>query len=143
MNFFFPPVVLVSIGDTLNDGPGIECGGCASSMGVDVSSCCVFVVELVSSLLTFRLWGCTMLGSADCLVFFEFSPIWDVFNSSAFSAKQHFSILRLFRLYSPIVLQATKFMRRSLVLVGRGVFLKILLCHCYVSRYFCDCECLW
>ena len=37
----------------------------------------------------------------------------------AFSAKQNFSILRLFLLYSPMVLQATMFMRRSF---GSGGF---------------------
>ena len=120
LNFFFPPVVLVSIGDTLNEGPGIECCGCVSSMGVDVSSFCVFVVELVSSLLAFRLWCCTTLGGVGCLVFMGFSPIWGVLSRCAFSAKQNFSILRLFRLYSPIVLQATKFMRRSFGSCGAG-----------------------
>ena len=39
-----------------------------------------------------------------------------------FSAKQNFSILRLFLLYSPTVLQATKFMRRSFVSGGFGRF---------------------
>ena len=57
-NFFFPPVVFVRIGDTLNDGLGIEFDGCSSSMGVDVSCCCVFAGDLVSSLLAFRLRDC-------------------------------------------------------------------------------------
>ena len=61
-----------------------------------------------------------MLGCAGCLGFFEFSPIWDVFDGCAFFAKQNFSILRLFRLYSPIVLHATKFIRRSLGSCGTG-----------------------
>ena len=54
-----------------------------------------------------------MLGCPCCAEFFELWPIWDVFASCAFSAKQNFSILRLLRLYSPTVLQATKFIRRS------------------------------
>ena len=61
-----------------------------------------------------------MLGYPGCLEFFELWPIWDVFVSCAFSAKQNFSILRLFRLYSPIVLQARKFIRQSLGSCGTG-----------------------
>ena len=38
-NFFFPLVVFVRIGETLNDELGIELIACSSSMGVDISYC--------------------------------------------------------------------------------------------------------
>ena len=37
--FFFPPVVFVRIGETLNDELGIEFVACSTSMGVHISCC--------------------------------------------------------------------------------------------------------
>ena len=142
-NFFFPPVVFVRIGETLNDKLGIELFACSSSMGVDISCCWVFPGGLVSLFVAFRLRDCWMLGCPCCAGFFELWPIWDVFVSCAFSAKQNFSILRLFRLYSPIVCRLRNLLGGVLVLVVKGVFLMIWLCHCYVSWCFYDYECLW
>ena len=60
-----------------------------------------------------------------------------------FFAKQNFSILRLFRLYSPTVLHASKFMSGLLVLVVFGVFRRIWLCRCCVLQGFSDYVCRW
>ena len=70
-----------------------------------------------ASIVVFRL-SISLIGfgsdGASLTAFFVGCPVRDVFAVWAFSAKESFSILRLLRLYSPIVLQATKFMRRIL-----------------------------
>ena len=73
------------------DGPGASCdvrGFCASLLG-----------------------GCSDRASLSAL--FSCCSVRAALAALAFSAKQNFSILRLFGLCSSTVLQATKFMRRS------------------------------
>ena len=57
-NFFFLPVVFVKIGETFNDELGIVLVACSSSMGVDISCCCVLAGGPVSSVVAFRLRVC-------------------------------------------------------------------------------------
>ena len=68
--------------------------------------CCCFSLAWF---LTWLLFCCVFLSACRGLC-----PVRAVFVNCAFSAKQNFSILRLLRLYSPSVLQATMFIKRKL-----------------------------
>ena len=109
--------VVVVIGDTLIVVFATGKTGSMSSIDVEVPCCgCVAAASHDAGDGPGALW----MSVASCGLFVAGFSIRAAFVAWAFSAKQNFSILRLFLSHSPTVLHATKLMRRGFGSGGLG-----------------------